>query len=107
MIVEYSAPTCAPYRPKFGFKTENGHANTCFFTGTNSLGIHSLYFKKAKYKHKSILKDQTSILYSNFRENRIRNMVLSPNGIITSDKLCCIYFDSSHFDQNEQQSEGL
>ena len=66
--------------------------------------IHSI---SKKLNHNSILKDQTFTLYSNFRENRIWNMVLSPNGIITSDKLCCIYFDSSHFDQNEQQSEGL
>ena len=41
MIVEYSAPTCAPYRPKFGFKTENGHANTCFFTGMSSMEMDS------------------------------------------------------------------
>ena len=32
VIVEYAAPTCAPYRPKFGYGTL-GALNSCFFQG--------------------------------------------------------------------------
>ena len=32
VIVEYAAPTCAPYRPKFGYGTL-GTLNSCFFQG--------------------------------------------------------------------------
>ena len=32
VIVEYAAPTCAPYRPKFGYGTL-GTLNSCFFEG--------------------------------------------------------------------------
>ena len=40
VIVEFSGPLCAPYRPKFGFP-KYGLMNECFFTG--NVRFHCLH----------------------------------------------------------------
>jgi hypothetical protein len=42
-IVEFTAPKCASYRPKFGERTEWKQENACFFTGNKSIP-----YKKSK-----------------------------------------------------------